>query len=281
MNKFVTIESIIAKIDNDFNPDNTDWIPRVAAWAIDAMSQLKVLRTELKETKITVVDKIARLNCKIDNSYIKVYDSNGCEIKEIDEKKCAGCGTASSSTGEQTDNIDSIGNVGTREVIDTGYNGPEHYRSVSIHNNTDDVTNRHNVHEEYKLTPRRGYDRYYVIVDSNTIELNFDTKQITVVTKGIKTEYSDYYKTEIPVIPNNGILIEAIGFYCMYKMLCRGYKHPVFNLNASQYGTNPYYIWMQLKEKAKISVTLDEQGDSIDNIKGWQSYFYNYTFPKR
>ena len=36
------IERIIAKIDNDFNPDNSDWIPRVGAWTIDAMNMLKI-----------------------------------------------------------------------------------------------------------------------------------------------------------------------------------------------------------------------------------------------
>lgn len=39
------LEHIIAKIENDFNPDNSDWIPRVAAWTIDAMAQLKVFNT--------------------------------------------------------------------------------------------------------------------------------------------------------------------------------------------------------------------------------------------
>lgn len=37
-----------SKIDNDFNPDNSDWIARVPAWCFDAMSQLKVLRTTYK-----------------------------------------------------------------------------------------------------------------------------------------------------------------------------------------------------------------------------------------
>ena len=33
-----SVERIIAKIDNDFNPDGSDWIPRVIAWTIDAMT---------------------------------------------------------------------------------------------------------------------------------------------------------------------------------------------------------------------------------------------------
>ena len=44
--KNTQLERLIAKIDNDFNPDNSDWIPRVGAWAIDAMSQINVLPKE-------------------------------------------------------------------------------------------------------------------------------------------------------------------------------------------------------------------------------------------
>ena len=67
----------------------------------------------------------------------------------------------------------------------------------------------------------------------------------------------------------------------MYKMLCRGMKHPVFNLGASQYGTNPYYQWERLKNKAKAGVIIDWQAESGDKDgDAWRSYFYNYTFPK-
>ena len=33
-NKTITIEHIIGKLDNDFNPDGSDWIPRVPAWCL-------------------------------------------------------------------------------------------------------------------------------------------------------------------------------------------------------------------------------------------------------
>ena len=61
-------------------------------------------------------------------------------------------------------------------------------------------------------------------------------------------------------------------------MLCRGYKHPVFNLNASQYGTNPYYIWTQLKEEAKRSV-LNNNAD--DGSKLFRSNLFISTFDPR
>ena len=85
----------------------------------------------------------------------------------------------------------------------------------------------------------------------------------------------------MPAIPNNGILIEALVYYCMYKMLCRGYKHPVFNLQASQYGTNPYYIWTQMKEEARRSVLSNRVDSNEDITKILRSNFYINTFDPR
>ena len=69
------IERIIAKIDNDFNPDNSDWIPRVGAWAIDAMSQIDALKTIKKRRKLNVKERIAYSPCAIDKDNLKVFDA--------------------------------------------------------------------------------------------------------------------------------------------------------------------------------------------------------------
>jgi hypothetical protein len=57
-------------------------------------------------------------------------------------------------------------------------------------------------------------------------------------------------------------------------MLCRGYKHPVMNLAASQYGTNPYYMWIKLKDEAKRSVI----NNNFDDTKMFRSNFFINTF---
>lgn len=262
MENKITVEHIIAKIDNDFNPDNSDWIPRVAAWCVDAMNQLKVLRTVDKKRTLTVNNRIAKSACCLGDD-VRIYDSNGCEIARAD-KSCNDCNNSPTGGQECAPN-----GSGTREVI--VLDNPE-YATFAEHVNTVVERERHNV-TTLKSAPRRG--RNYVI-DGLTIELNFDDTSITIVNKEVETKYSDYYHCDVPVIPNNGILAEALAYYCMYKMLCRGYKHPVFNLAASQYGTNPYYMWMQLKEKAKTSITLDQQGD--DN-GAWRRFFANSMLP--
>lgn len=267
------LEHIIAKIDNDFNPDNSDWIPRVAAWCIDAMSQLNVLRTEKKKIKVPVKDRIAYSNCPINETKIKVYDDNNCEIKEANSSGCKCNGIPTGSLASETSNI-KLSNTTT--VVKTGN---KEVPNVIANNINDKYPHRYNV-VPYVLNSNSSQEHNYVLVDCNKLELNYDTDFIYIETEVIKTEHSDIYGCELPVVPNNGILIEAITNYCMYKMLTRGYNHPVFNLNASQYGTNPYYIWTQLKEEAKRSIINDEV-NAGDSSKLFRSNFYIETFDSR
>lgn len=254
------IERIIAKIDNDFNPDNSDWIPRVGAWCIDAMSQLDVLRIKRKRKKLIVKDKLAYSECPLTSNNIKVFDNNGCEIKEANRDSCvSGCPSTGEFTSEASDSNIEL----TPDTINTVINHNNIAPNYVIANTVNDkYPYRYNV-EHYTLG--NSYkEKNYVIIDNDKIELNFDTNFIYVETDYVETACSEQFGGEFPVIPNNGLLIEAITYYCIYKMLCRGYKHPVFNLQASQYGTNPYYIWIQLKEEAKRSVINNNINDGSD-----------------
>ena len=65
MTKDVTnIDRIIAKIDNDFNPDNSDWIPRVGAWVHDGLGLLNISMTKKVKEKFVVKDRIAYNKCE-------------------------------------------------------------------------------------------------------------------------------------------------------------------------------------------------------------------------
>lgn len=93
-----TVERLVGKIDNDFNISESDWIPRVAAWVIDALSQMKCLPMERKKRKLKVNNRIAIFPCTLNANDIRVYDSHGCEIPELNSGEC-GCYAYSSSTG--------------------------------------------------------------------------------------------------------------------------------------------------------------------------------------
>ena len=243
-NKTITIEHIIGKLDNDFNPDGSDWIPRIPAWCVDAMNELKVLRKVDKKMKLTIINKIAKSKCCLIDDGLKVYDSNGCEVPRADTSKyrCGDTESAPSSTGGQAEdesperatNKDYLGmpddccpnGSRTREVIDTGKVGcnPVVY---TVHNNTECPRCQHEVHSHCQ-TPRGGYDKSnhnYILIGGNTIELNFNDTCITVVYKDIETQYSDNYHCEIPVIPANGKLIQGLTYYCMARMLMLSLIH--------------------------------------------------------
>jgi hypothetical protein len=266
--EYTTVDRIIAKIDNDFNPNNSDWIPRVGAWIHDALMQLDCVPTEKVKKKLTVKDKIARTDCLLPNA-IKVYDSNGCPVKELDNEQDCSCESTHSSKGEIPITPETI----TRE----GFDVKETVESVAFTENVPiPYPPRYNVVDFKRQNPcKRGFVR----IDAKTLELNFDDEFVIVEYSAPKQVKCQFYNCVCPVIPNDGKLIEAITYYCMYKMLTRGYVHPVMNLAASQYGTNPYYIWMQTKEEAKRSVINDGTDQILDDL--WRSAFYIGTFNPR
>lgn len=271
------LERIIAKIDNDFNPDNNDWIPRVGAWCIDAMSMLNCLCTIRKKETITVKDRIAQSNCPINNSNFKVYDNNGCEIKEA-KRVTSTCGCSSTGRVQESETTELSTSAGLYETANPIANAPDYLIAETL-NADKEWSGRYRVNEYY-IGERNVEEHNYVVVDCNKIELNFDTNCITIEYDAIKTEPTSL-GYEVPVIPNNGLLIEALVYFCMYKMLCRGYKHPVFNLQASQYGTNPFYIWNQMKEEARRSIIANKVDTDSKITKILRSNFYINTFDPR
>lgn len=245
-NVSTNVERIIAKIDNDFNPDNSDWIPRVGTWVIDAMGQCDALRTVRNKVKLIVKENIAYSTCPIDSPNLIVYDKTGCEISK--HKSGSGC-DCDSSTGEQPLTPATI----TIDCNEDTTNGPDMLAS-QINDNS--LPMRYNY--KYKEVIKK---RDYTLIGDNKLELSFKTDFIYVETDIVETTFSDTYNCEMPNIPNVEELIEAVAYYCVYKMLLRGYKHPVLNLAASQYGTNPYYEWNKLKPIAKRAVIIAAQGN--------------------
>lgn len=241
------INRLIGKIDNDFNIDQSDWIPRVGAWVIDALSQMKVLPKQRKKRELKVHDKIAVFPCELDEQDIKVYTSDGCEIERLTSQIC--CNNSTFPYGG--------GSIGVT------VNSKNDYDNVSVGNIVE--------------TSAVQSNRNYVISGCNKIELNYETDSIIVESNEIATYFDEYFGCEMPYIYDNGLLLEALEYYCIYKMLCRGYSHQVFSLTARE-PCNPYIHWIQLKDKAAASVKIDI---SKNKDKGWNNFFYNSTFLPR
>ena len=235
---------IIGKIDNDFNISESDWIPRVAAWVTDALSQMKVLPMTRKRRILEVSDKIAQFPCQLNTTDIKVYDHNGCEIPELDNSSC-NCTKHNSYNSQEIAIIDTTNKSGVN--------------FMQIRN----VINGQNKGHNY-------------VIQGNNIELNFDTDKIIVDSYEVMTYYDEYYDCEVPYVYDDGLLLEALAWYCLFKYLSRGSKHPVYDLKSNSPVTNPFIQWNNLKSKAAASVKI-----KLNKDKGWNNFFYNSTFTPR
>lgn len=244
--RHVTLSRLLGKIDNDFNISESDWIPRVSAWVIDALAQMRCLPMERKRRTLEVVDRIATFPCPLNAHEIKVFDKNGCEIKELNQYSNTCCGN--NNTNTQSANT-----------------------QIGVFNNN--PTGVHTVDIVDVVSPQ---SRNFVIAGNN-IELNFDTDSIIVESFEVATYHDDYYDTEVPYIYDNAYLLEALSWWVLYKYLSRGSKHQTYSLTAQSPVLNPFIQWNNYRVKAINSVAMDLANDK----DGWNNFFYNSTFLPR
>lgn len=245
LNNLVPLQRLVGKIDNDFNISESDWIPRVAAWTIDALSQMKVLPMELKRRKLEVSDRIAIFPCELNASEIKVFDKYGCEIEHLTKNN-----NSCNCSVDKTSQLQEIAVFNSNNK--TGIN----FMNVA------------------KVANNKGKN---FVLDGNNIELNFNTDYIEVETFEVATYYDDYYDCDVPYVYEDGLLLEALSWYCLFKYLSRGSKHPVYDLKSNSPVTNPWIQWNTLRPKASNSVKKAISAD----ISGWNNFFYNSTFRPR
>lgn len=239
---------LVGKIDNDFNISESDWIPRVAAWTIDALSQMKVLPMQYKTRKLEVSGRIAQFPCMINTHSIQVFDAQGCEISNLHNSQSCACG------------------------VNNKYDANTSFKQIDVID-TDNKTGI-NINNAVNVISGNG-DRNFVI-QGNNIELNFDCDDIIVKSYEVATYFDEYYQCECPYIYDDGLLLEALAWYCLYKYLSRGSHHPVYDLKSNSAVTNPYIQWNALKSKAAASVKI-----KLNNSTGWNNFFYNSTFLPR
>ena len=242
----LTLQRLIGKIDNDFNISESDWIPRVAAWTIDALSQMKVLPMVKKRRQLEVSERIAQFPCEINGNELRVFDEYGNEIAPLNGSKSCKC---------------------------SGFG--DNYPSSEIA--VFDSSNKSGVNTSIigRIVPSNRNRNF--VLDGNNIELNFDADTITVETYEVATYHDEYYDCECPYIYDNGLLLEALAWYCMFKYLSRGSTHPVYSLKSPNAVTNPWLQWNNLKTKAANSVKIELSNTG----NGWNNFFYNSTFLPR
>lgn len=270
------ISRLIGKIDNDFNLGDSDWIPRVAAWSIDALNQMNILPKQRVRRILQVDRRIATLPEIIGLTYLKVYDKHGCEIPLAKSSSCCRDKQNANSISQTVlmTNPTTHGGIQVDDhivVYDINGNPIEYSEIEGIHY-TNQLFNEQTIFKSVAVHEQRNF-----VIQCRSIELNFDTEYICVETLETATYYDEYYRDCVPYLYDDGNLLEALAWYCLYKHLSRGNKHQVYDLKSPSPVLNPYHHWVDMKSKAKSSVL-----NAISNNEdGWRNFFYNSTFNPR
>lgn len=269
------ISRLIGKIDNDFNLGDSDWIPRVGAWTIDALNQMNILPRHRVRRIFSVNNRFVTLPEIANLSEVRVFDMNGCEIPMAKRGSC-GCANETNSTSQEIlVNADTAhgGIQSTNHITVYDEDGNEiPYSEIAGIYYTRDIYSERSVIKKITNNCNRNF-----VLECRTIEFNFDIDKVIVESLEALTYHDDYYNECMPYIYDDGLLLEALAWYCLFKHLSRGSKHPVYSLTSPNQILNPYSHWMDLKNKAKASVLNHINNDD----KVWNSFFYNSTFRPR
>lgn len=95
---------------------------------------------------------------------------------------------------------------------------------------------------------------YYTLDKNGYAHFGFETGTVRFHYLKLPTYYDNQLNAEIPLVPNEENTKEAIAYFILYKLLSRGYNHPVFSLNSPNPVLNPYQMWRHYKAKARNKV---------------------------
>lgn len=248
MIKYTSIGKLIAKLDNDFGIDNSDWIPRLSEWAIAAMADLGIYENkEMKIVPIPVEERIVPFPCDL-SKFIGLFSSKGCLITRYNPI----------SHAHQS-------NYATHVDI-------SHIKRTVIYDEEGNVIQRRMDTEAIPLCNTACDYIHYIPISGRAVELTRDDHKVWLMyMTAMRDENGDV------LVPDNEVLLEAIAWYCFWKILGRGTKHIVYSLTGKN-DLNPFWLYRNIYRLKAIN----EYSDMEDGIEGykrmadmWSESFYN------
>jgi len=195
--QFISSKEIIARVDNNFTIDFSDWIHSAPLWIADALALIQTTMVwESTTTDVEITGHVGLLPCN---------------IKAL------------------------------RGVV---YNKERLYTTTKMYNSLLDSVGLFSSEHSYELSGNRN------------IITTFEEGTITVIYYRPMVEYWKEHNVYLPIIPDNMVLIEAIKWFILKRLLEKGAKHPIFSLRESNVYINPAMAWEQYSRKAKNSLNL-------------------------
>jgi len=125
-----------------------------------------------------------------------------------------------------------------------------------------------------------GYvNPYYTHRNGNTITTSFESGTITVYYKVLPTELVPEFGVNLPKVPNNIHVFNALGNYIMRALIIKGYKHPTLNLQENNPWLNPGLAFEKHAKAARNSLGAMTYDQRIELSKLQHEFVANYNYP--
>jgi hypothetical protein len=131
--------------------------------------------------------------------------------------------------------------------------------------------NKHDV-EQADEFPNKGT---YQLNSDGTFVSGYKDATMRVHYFKLASKFCEELNMEIPLVPNREKVLLAIEYYLLFRIIARGYKHPIYSLASHLNDNNPNKLWQKWFLKAKNSAKgLDRDAREIHR-KLWTSLVLN------
>jgi len=263
--KLTEVDEVIARLDNDFNINKGDYIPRFPQWVYQCLSDLELIYGLVPAAHVGYVENN---QCALpeDLEHLTMIEYKGHRL----ERKSKGNPTFK----EDNSVSDYIAYIQTDIGLDIEVNTENITVSDILGGTKLDIKSIHvKDTSSAQYVPKSGDS--YVLLSNGNIETSFYTGIVIYHYYKLPTKYNDRIGALCPLIPDNEFVIEACSWYILMNLMQRGYKHPVYSLNSNNYITNPYLMYRRKRLNAR------NKGDKLDRDQQkiitnlWNSAMYN------
>jgi hypothetical protein len=121
--------------------------------------------------------------------------------------------------------------------------------------------------------------RYVYVLDrQGYAKFGFTDEDVVINYRRLPVDYDEDYKSWFPRVPDNDMVMEALCWYILKRMMERGHKHPVFSIDTNNSYTNIQRKYDYAKAVAKNRISIPDPAERDEISKLMRSFIQNPNF---
>lgn len=257
----VEADEVVARLDNDFNINQGDYVSRIPQWIYQCLSDLNIYLGLVPKAYIADVEDF---HCELPSDLHKLtgieYNGTRLERRASDQYK-----------------ITSVTDT-TYAYISTKVGVTVHGSNIQVDETLNKVSidaSKIRVYDSSTINELPLSSQYYYLIPNGKIETSFQSGIITFHYYVFPSSYNERLNSLCPMIPDNEAVKDAIAWYLFQCILQRGTKHSVFTLGNPNWKLDPFERYRKARLNAKNKATSDDPDQARIVDRMWQSHLYN------